>query len=113
MHNSIDITFLKRRLIEEGYDEESMSDNLINRLQCLDEEDTEMLKNWLKTNCNVQFEPILGISSDFLREKLNMKEPAILIAHSMLKESPEENADYFNKLANNILGFFPFNFENS
>lgn len=113
MHNTIDSSILKRRLYEEGYDDNSISDNLICRLQNLDDEDTELLINWVENNRLIQFEPIGGVSSQFLREKLNMKEPAILIAHAMLKESPEENSSYFNELANNALGFYPFNLGNS
>ena len=43
----------------------------------------------------------------FLQDQLKMKAPALAIAHAMLEAQPEENANYFKKLAKNIINFYP------
>ena len=66
-----------------------------------------MLYDWIYNGVLPSFEPICGIDSEFLLNRLNMRAPALIIAHSMLEEEPEENASYFKKLADNIIGFYP------
>ena len=50
---------------------------------------------------------IEGVDSDFLKDKLCMKEPAIIIAYAILLDDPKEISEYFKHLSENRVGFYP------
>lgn len=102
----MDSTQIKDRLLQEGYNQNNLEDT-ISYLLSLGGDPKIMFERWLKENVKVEFNDIQGIDDKFLREKLQMKEPAIVIAYSMLIDSPEENSLYFRELANNRIEFHP------
>lgn len=106
MHN-IDIDFLKSRLSKEGYLNNSVTEATAHRLLSLEGEAYSMLVDWLENGTKPSFGSIEGVDSSFLVDRLQMKDPALIIAYAMLKENPTENAAYFHKLADNIIGFYP------
>ena len=98
---------VKSHLLEAGYQDNRVTDNTVNRLLSLSGLAHKMLYDWIYKSVSPSFNPIHGVGSDFLVERLHMKAPALIIAYSMLEENPEENAVYFKKLADNIVGFYP------
>lgn len=106
MHD-MNFSTVKSNLIKAGYSDNSVTDSTVNRLLALSGKSHEMLYDWIYRGVSPSFEPICGIDSDFLVNKLSMKAPALIMAYSMLEDEPEDNAIYFKKLANNIVGFYP------
>lgn len=106
MHD-IDINFLKSRLVKEGYANNSATEATVKRLLSFSGEAASMLIEWLENGTKPSFGSLGGVDSSFLVDKLKMKAPALIIAYVMLKEDPKENAAYFKKLADNIIGFYP------
>lgn len=102
-------TLIRLRLRETGYPETPGLTDTVNRLATLDGEPKKMLDSWLRNNEEVIFSPIKGIDAAFLREKLGMKEPAIIISFAMLQNSPTSNSEYFKKLATQRNSFKPNN----
>lgn len=92
-------SLVRMRLAEIGYPDSVQTDDTVGRLCSLEEESRGLLMDWLRTESPVAFSPIQGIDSTFLRDYLGMKEPAIIIAHQMLLDDPNENAKYFRHLA--------------
>lgn len=90
---------IRMRLVEEGYSLSEATNQTIARLSSLKGKSLELLKDWLSNNLPVEFDPINGIDSTYLRNNLGMKEPAIIIAYEMLLREPEENSNYFKELA--------------
>lgn len=93
---NIDREQLKKRLLDCGYIAdfgiERTIDNLLN-LEKLDNKDAyKMLEEWMATNKLRKFEPIEGIDMKFLRNKLRMKDPAVILAYGMLLYDPKRNA---------------------
>lgn len=99
MENSDFKSLVRMRLAEIGYPDTIQTDATVGRLCSLRVGSRELLLGWLRTESPVTFSPIQGIDSVFLRENLEMKEPAIIIAHQMLLDDPIENAKYFRHLA--------------
>ena len=99
MENSDFMSLVRMRLAEIGYPDTEQTETTVGRLCSLREESRELLLNWLRTKSPVAFSPIQGVDSVFLRDNLGMKEPAIIIAHQMLLDDPNENAKYFRHLA--------------
>ena len=99
MENSDFKSLVRMRLAEIGYPDSVQTDDTVGRLCSLREESHKLLMDWLRTEVQVTFSPIQGIDSTFLRDNLGMKEPAIIIAHQMLLDDPNENAKYFRHLA--------------
>lgn len=89
---TIDRAQLKERLLEQGYIEtnglEYTLDNLIN----LTGKAAEMLRKWLETGRVDKFDPIEGIDKRFLKDRLKMKDPAIILAYGMLLKDPKRNS---------------------
>jgi len=98
---------VKSHLLDAGYSDNSVTNQTVERLLSLSGDSLQMLRDWIDKGAIPSFEPITGIDSDFLIQKLSMKAPALAIAYSMLVDNPEENAAYFKKLADNIVGFYP------
>lgn len=92
-------SLIRMRLADCGYPQSAQTDATIGRLCSLPKDSQLLLMKWLKNDEPVVFSSIQGIDSSFLREQLNMKEPAIIIAHQMLKADPIGNASYFRRLA--------------
>jgi hypothetical protein len=70
---------LKARLITEGYPEHGF-EQTIDRLMNFDGKPKDMLKKWMETGKVPEFEAIQDIDIAFLRNKLGMKDTAIIIA---------------------------------
>ena len=98
---------LKKQLMETGYSDNQSTDSTVSRLNFLMGKPHEMLSKWIANREQPDFEAIEGVDSNFLRDNLQMKDPAIIIAYAMLLESPLENAAYFRHLSTNIVGFYP------
>lgn len=92
-------SLLRLRLADCGYAPSAQTEATIGRLCSLHADSQRLLMEWLRNENPVAFDPIQGIDSSFLREQLNMKEPAIIIAHQMLMDDPIGNATYFRQLA--------------
>ena len=103
----MDINQIKERLVKIGYADNANTDETAKRLNSLTGKPLELFQNWLFNDIMPCFEPINGIGSDFLIQRLNMKAPALGIAYAMLELEPEENAKYFKHLSENIIGFYP------
>lgn len=89
---------IRMRLVEEGYTISETTNQTIARLSSLKGKSLELLKDWLSNNLPVEFDSINGIDATYLRNNLEMKEPAIIIAYEMLIREPEENSKYFKEL---------------
>lgn len=98
---------VKQKLLEDGYSDSKALDETVNRLVNLSGASFELLADWIYNGKTPAFMAIEGVDSNFLREKLNMKDPAIIIAYAMLLENAEENSKYFKYLSENIVGFYP------
>lgn len=92
-------TLISLRLRESGYPDTPGFNEIVNRLAVLSGETKTMLDNWLRYNQQVSFSEIEGIDDKYLRDYLNMKEPAIIISYAMLKADPIANAKFFKNLA--------------
>lgn len=103
----MDKGIIKKRLLEAGYSDNRALDATVNRLSVLKGKPLELLESWINDGQEPSFDAIEGIDCKFLKEKLSMKAPAIIIAYTMLLDNAKENADYFKHLANNIVGFYP------
>lgn len=103
----MDKNIIKKALLAEGYADNKPTEATVDRLLSLKGTPAEMLKKWIEEKQQPDFESIEGVDSLFLRTKLRMKQPAIIIAYAMLLDNPKENADYFKHLANNQIGFYP------
>lgn len=106
MHNMED-TILKQKLLAIGYTDDENLDQTVRRLLSMDGKAKEMLQNWMENGSSPSFEAIGGVSSDFLRERLAMKDPAVIIAYYMLLLDPEDNSRYFKHLADTLVDYFP------
>lgn len=98
---------VKQKLLEAGYSDTQALDATINRLCDLKGKPNELLVSWIYEGKTPIFEAIEGVDSDFLKDKLCMKDPAIIIAFSMLIDEPKENSAYFKHLSENKVGFYP------
>lgn len=90
---------LRDSLIEVGYPDTPITDKAVDYLLTLKGDAAKMLQTWFETRRSPKFEAIEGIDRNFLRDKLKMKDPAIIIAYSMLLENPKYNAMLFKKKA--------------
>ena len=107
--NNMNKELVKQKLLEAGYSDTQALDATINRLCDLKGKPNELLVSWIYEGKTPIFEAIEGVDSSFLRDKLCMKEPAIIIAYAMLLNDAKENSDYFKHLAENKIGFYPNN----
>ena len=98
---------VKQRLLEAGYTNTNALDETVDRLCNLKGKPFELLEKWIIEGKEPAFEAIEGVDHVFLKEKLFMKAPAIIIAYSMLLSDAKENSEYFKHLAANIIGFYP------
>lgn len=98
---------IKQRLLEVGYTDTPALDDTISKLCDLKGEPFNLLVSWLYEGKAPTFDAIEGVDSDFLKDKLCMKDPAIIIAFSMLIDEPKENSEYFKHLSENRVGFYP------
>lgn len=98
---------IKQRLLEDGYPDTQALEATIDRLYSLKGKPHELLESWLHEGKAPAFEAIEGVDSNFLKEKLSMKDPAIIIAFEMLLDDPKENSEYFKHLSENRIGFYP------
>ena len=89
---------LKSKLLANGYPSSYSLDMTCQRLLLLTGKPAEMLKEWYDKGIEPKFDAIGGIDSKFLKERLFMKAPAIIIAYAMLLNSPKENSAYFKQL---------------
>lgn len=99
--DTIDKNELRQRLIDCGYIPQFGLDrtveNLLN-LKNLDNKDAyKMLEEWMESNRIRKFEPIEGIDVKFLKNKLKMKDPAIILAYGMLLHDPKGNAAFLKR----------------
>ena len=90
-----------------GYPENVTTIETAKRLNSRTGKPLDLFQNWLSNDIRPSLEPINGVGSDFLMQKLNMTAPALVIAYAMLELEPEENANYFKHLSENIVGFYP------
>ena len=100
--DTIDKNELRQRLIDCGYIPQFGLDrtveNLLN-LKNLDNKDAyKMLEEWMESNRIRKFEPIEGIDVKFLKNKLKMKDPAIILAYGMLLHDPKGNAAFLKQV---------------
>ena len=100
-------TLISLRLREAGYPDTPGFSNMVNRLVSLEGEAKTMLDKWLRDDEKVFFSEIDGVDSDYLRDSLGMKEPAIIISYAMLKLDPIANSEYFKNLVTNRNLFKP------
>ena len=107
LHNTMNKEIVKQRLLEVGYTDAPALDATISRLCELKGEPFNLLVSWLYEGKAPTFDAIEGVDSDFLKDKLCMKEPAIIIAYAMLLDDPKENSEYFKHLSENRVGFYP------
>ena len=109
----IDRNQLKERLIECGYGfvPEAVLEQTITNLLNLEKLENpaayEMLVEWMGTTRLRKFEPIEGIDLKFLKEKLKMKEPAIILAYGMLFHDPKRNALFLKRQVDKRNAFKP------
>ena len=94
---NIDRKELKNRLIQEGYIEEFGIDRTIDNLLNLDGKAAEMLRAWMNEGATPIFDAIEGIDSSILRERLKMKEPAIILSYGMLLKNVRINSKKLKK----------------
>ncbi len=90
--------YIKKRLLADGYAAENGLEQTVENLMNLQGESMQMLKVWLDTGRVPDFEPIEGIDKAFLRKKLKMKDPAIILARAMLQTDAQAVA-WFKSLA--------------
>ena len=107
LHNTMNKEIVKQKLLEVGYSDTQALDATINRLCNLTGEPLKLLVSWLNEGKSPMFEAIEGVDSIFLKDKLCMKDPAIIIAYAMLLEDSKENSEYFKHLSENKVGFYP------
>ena len=107
LHNTMNKEIVKQRLLEVGYIDTPALDVTISKLCNLKGEPFDLLVSWLYEGTAPTFDAIEGVDSDFLKDKLCMKDPAIIIAFSMLIDEPKENSAYFKHLSENKVGFYP------
>ena len=96
---------LKARLIAEGYAGQYGFEQTIDRLINLDGKPKEMLNEWMETGKISEFEAINDIDVSFLRNKLEMKDPAIIISYAMLLANPQSNGMYLKRLVDRKIIF--------
>lgn len=111
--NTIERNELKERLIDCGYIPEfgleKTIDNLLNLKNLENPDAYKMLEEWMIT-CKVRkFEPIEGIDVNFLRDKLKMKDPAVILAYGMLLNDPKRNAIFLRRQVDKKQVFIPLN----
>lgn len=100
---AIDRNQLRERLIDCGYGFvpeavlEQTVDNLLNLEKLENPAAYEMLAEWMETTKLRKFAPIEGIDQKFLKEKLKMREPAIILAYGMLLHDPKRNALFLKR----------------
>lgn len=95
----INKTALRERLLESGYIDSQLTDNAVAHLLALKGDAAAMLELWFETGKRPKFEAIEGINHNFLRDKLKMKDPAIIMAYGMLLDNPKYNAMLFKRKA--------------
>jgi hypothetical protein len=105
--NTISKEELKARLLKEGYTEQYGFEQTIDRLMNFDGKPKDMLKEWMETGIVLKFEAIQDIDIAFLRNKLKMKDPAIIIAYAMLLSDPQSNGMYLKRLAESRIIYHP------
>lgn len=88
---------LRQRLVQEGYSEHILDKTVDNLLQ-LKGGAAAMLNSWLNKGVRPEFDNIEGISSRFLRERLKMKEPAIILSYGMLTNNPIATSKHLKSL---------------
>lgn len=104
----MDIKELKNLLVEKaGYPDNGVTEQTARRLLSFGGKASEMLKAWIENGAEPHFGAVEGIDSEFLRKKLGMKAPALIIAYAMLEVDPEENAAYLKNLAENRIEYHP------
>jgi len=92
MNNTIDRTELKKLLLNEGYIESNGIEMTLDNLMRLTGSAADMLLEWMATGKVRDFESIEGFDRSFLRGKMKMKNPAIILAYGMLLDNPKYNA---------------------
>lgn len=105
--NTINKEKLKERLLQEGYVEANGLNMTIERLANLKGNAFEMLVDWMDKGIQPEFEAIEGISSTMLREKLQMKEPAIILSYGMLLADPKNAAIRLKSLLSRRFYYHP------
>lgn len=108
---TIDRNELKKRLIDCGYIPEfgldNTVDNLLNLKNIENPDAYRMLVEWMETGKLRKFEPIEGIDLRFLREKLRMKDPAVILAYGMLLHDAKRNAMFLKRQVDRRNVFVP------
>ena len=98
--NTIDRNELKNRLIQEGYIEANGLDMTIDNLLNLEGKAAEMLMEWFQDGKKPEFEAIEGIDSTYLRDTLEMKDPAVILSYGMLLVDPKVNSVRLKRIRN-------------
>lgn len=99
---------LSKILVErEGYPDNGTTLATARRLLGFGGKAAEMLSRWIKDGEKPEFEAIEGVDSNFLRSRLDMKDPAVIISYAMLEADPKENAEYLKHLATDRIIFRP------
>ena len=57
-----------------------------------------MLIEWFFNNTIPEFDAIEGVDSDYLRNTIKMKEPAIILSYGMLTKDPKVNSNYLKNI---------------
>lgn len=107
LHNTMNKEIVKQKLLEVGYYDNQALDATVNRLCDLKGEPYKLLINWLYEGKSPTFDAIEGVDSVFLKDKLCMKDPAIIISYAMLLDDSKGNSAYFKHLSENKVGFYP------
>lgn len=94
---TIDRILLRQSLSREGYPER-MLDSTVHSLLQLEGKAAAMLEAWLNKGTKPEFDNIEGVNSDLLRNRLRMKEPAIILSYGMLVNNPSRSSRYFKSL---------------
>lgn len=97
--NTLSHDKLKQCLLEVGYPNTLITEKTVEHLLALKGKAAEMLADWMETGRVAKFEAIEGIDKSFLRDKLKMKDPAIIMAYGMLHDNPKYNAMLLKKKA--------------
>lgn len=102
----MDKVAIKDALIRDGYPDNDATDVTVERLFNLQDESKDMLTGWLNYGVAPEFNSINGINSTDLRNKVEMKNGAIVLAFDMLVNHPETSS-MFKKLINKQVKYKP------
>ncbi len=90
---------LEKFLKGEGYDNPQILQNTTDKLLSLSGICANMLVDLVESGNLPTFASVNGVDDTYLRDRLQMKSPAIIIAYAMLLDDPIGGSEYFKNLA--------------